>query len=94
MNWYRLEAVRDALRLDYGAQLAPSVIGKRPRNLEVWRRTIEGHTFVAFLNYEGDEFLVPEEALLAAADGLSIERPLELLASVRARGGLWTGPNP
>jgi hypothetical protein len=91
VNWYRLEAVRDALRLDYGAAIAPSGIG--PPNLEVWQRVVGGHTCVAFVRYENQEFLVQETVLTLAAEALRIG-PRELLDRVKGRGGLWTGPNP
>ena len=52
------------------------------------------NVFTTFLNYESSELLVPEEALLAAAESLDIQPPGDLLRRVRARGGLWTGPSP
>lgn len=91
MNWYRLEAVRDTLRLDYGAALAPSGIG--PPNLEVWQRVVSGHRYVAFIRYENQEFLVQGAVLTLAAEALRIA-PRELLDRVKGRGGLWTGPSP
>lgn len=92
MNWYRLEAVRETLRLDYGAVLAPSAIG-RP-HVEAWRRIVGGQMYVAQINYESDELLVPEESLELAAPALAIDSPPEFLARIKARGGLWTGPSP
>jgi hypothetical protein len=94
VNWYKLETVRDTLRLDYGAELAPSIVRKQGPNLEVWRRRVGAHVFTAFLNYESDELLVPEEQILAAADGLNVDSPSGFLEKIRARGGLWTGPSP
>ncbi len=92
MNWYRLEAVRETLRADYGAALAPSAIG-RP-NLEVWQRVVGGHTYVAFVRYEGGEFLVQEVSLMLAAEALRLGSPREFLDRVKGRGGIWTGPSP
>ena len=92
MTWYRLEVVRETLRLDFGAALAPSGIG-RP-NLEVWQRTVAGHVFVAFVRYEGEEFLVNQAVLLVAADALRVSPPSMLVDRIKARGGLWTGPSP
>lgn len=74
MNWYRLEAVRETLRADYGAVLAPSGIG-RPTNLEVWQTMVGGHVHVAFVRYESDEFLVQEVSLSLAAGALGIGSP-------------------
>lgn len=91
MNWYRIDAVRDTLRLDYGAVLAPSVVGKT--NVEVWRRTLGGRVHVAFVRYENEELLVQEVSLSLAAEALQIP-PRELLDRVKGRGGLWTGPSP
>ena len=56
-------------------------------------RVVAGHTYVAFLNYESDELLVPEESLVAAAAALEIGPP-EFLAGIKVRGGLWLGPSP
>ena len=61
--------------------------------LEVWRRTVGEHVFMAFLNYENDELLVPEDSLTAAATALGIS-PEELLHGVKSRSGLWLGPSP
>jgi hypothetical protein len=91
VNWYRLEAVRDTLRLEYGAVLAPSAIGKP--NVEAWRRVVGGHTYVALLNYENNEFLMPEGPLALAAEALRIP-PREFLDHVTGRGGKWPGPSP
>lgn len=92
MNWYRLEAVRDTLRLDYGAVLAPSAIGKP--NVEAWRRVVGGHVYLAHLSYENDEGLVLELPLALAAEALGIASRREFFDRVKARGGLWTGPSP
>ncbi len=94
MNWYRLEAVRDALRLDHGAELAPGLIRRRGPHVEVWRRTVGEQVFTTLLSYESEEFLVPEESLLAAVESLGIRPARGFLENVKARGGLWTGPNP
>jgi hypothetical protein len=85
VNWYRLEIVRDTLRLDYGAALAPSGVGRS--NLEVWQRTVAGHLLVAFVRYEGQEFLVNEEVLLSAADAMRVSPPGELLDGSRPAAG-------
>jgi hypothetical protein len=92
VNWYRLEAVRETLRADYGAALAPSAIG-RP-NLEVWQRIVGEHTYIAFVRYEGGEFLVQEASLQLAAEALRLGAAAAFLDRVKARGGLWTGPSP
>ena len=92
MNWYKLEAISDALRLDYQAELAPTVAGTP--NVEVWKRSVDGEDYWAFLNYENQEFMCPEDSLVAAEEALCIRPPGELLANVKARGGLWMGPSP
>jgi hypothetical protein len=94
VNWYKLDAVRETLRLDYDAELAPGVIREQQAHLEVWRRTVGEETFIAFLNYESHELLVPEEQLLAAAESLRITPARPFLERVKGRGGLWLGPNP
>ena len=92
MNWYKLEAVRQTLSEDHSATLTPGV-HVPGGNLEVWERVVSGHTYVAFLNYENDELLVPEESLVAAAVALKIG-PREFVAGIKVRGGLWLGPSP
>jgi hypothetical protein len=94
VNWYKLDAVRAVLRLDYAAELAPGVVRPNQPHLEVWRRTVGEEVFTTFLNYESDEFLVPEEQLLSAAESLSIKPVRAFMERVKARGGLWLGPNP
>ncbi len=94
MNWYKLDVVRDALRLDHDAELAPTAIGAREQHIEVWRRRQGGETFITFLNCEANELLVPEEQLVAAAESLQISPARTLLESVKARGGLWLAPSP
>lgn len=89
MNWYKLDVVRNVLR-QFDAVAAPSGIGKP--NLEVWKRVVEEHEHWAFLNYESDELLVPQESLVAAADSLRL--PPDFLERIRAEGGLWLGPSP
>jgi hypothetical protein len=92
VNWYRLDVVRDTLRLEYGAVLAPSMIGKP--HAEAWKREVGGHVYVAQINYENDELLLPEEQLVVAVLALRIDSPSAFLARVKARGGDWTGPSP
>lgn len=92
MNWYKLDVVRDVLRRDYGAHVPPGGIG-RP-NLEVWARKVGGHTYAAALSYKNAELLVSEDALLEAADALSVRPPHTFVDAVKTRGGLWTGPSP
>ena len=89
MSWYKLDVVRNVLR-EYGAVTLPSVIGQP--NVEVWKRTVKEHDYWAFLNYESDELLVPQESLVAAAEGLRL--PADFLETVRSEGGLWLGPAP
>ena len=92
MNWYKLEAIREALREDHAAEVLPGAHGPTG-SLEVWKRTIADQAYVAFLNYESDELLVPEDSLTAAATALGIS-PEELLHGVKSRSGLWLGPSP
>ncbi len=77
---------------DHAAEVLPSAHGPTG-NLEVWKRTIADQAYVAFLNYESDELLVPEDSLAAAATALGIS-PEELLHGVKSRSGLWLGPSP
>ena len=88
MNWYKLDAIRDALRLDYGAELAPGIVREGQPHLEVWRRTVGREVFTTFLSYESDELLVPEEQLLAAAESLDIE-PARARATRLTRSGAF-----
>lgn len=94
MSWYKLDVVRDVLRVEYGAELLPSVIRRRGPHVEVWQRRVGRHVFRTFLNHEQDELLVPEESLLAAAEALRLRPAREFLDRVRTRGGLWLGPDP
>ena len=94
MNWYKLDIVRDTLRLDYGAEPAPGVNREHGSNVEVWTRTVGEHVFTTFVNYENDECLLHEEQLLAAAEHLNILPALAFLEKLKARGGLWVGPSP
>jgi len=40
-----------------------------------------------------DDLLVPEDAVVAAAEALRID-PKNFLVKTKARAGLWTGPIP
>jgi hypothetical protein len=92
VNWYKLEEVRETLRDDFGCDRAPSGVGATG-NLEVWQRVRDDQTHRAFLNYENLEFLVPEDAMLAAVEALQI--PVKgFMAALKAKGGLYLGPDP
>ena len=86
MSYFKLEAVQDALRLDYGAERVS--VGPKPRT-EVWKREAR----VVAVAWEHGEEILSEEELLMVAEGLSIE-PTALLRAVKSRGGLWLGPAP
>lgn len=93
MEYYRLETVRESLRLDFGATLGPSRAAGRTR-AEVWSREVAGHTYRAAVQWESNEELLSEEMVLSVAAALSIDPPAELLRRVKGRGGLWLGPGP
>lgn len=90
MNWYKLDVVRTVLATRFDAETA-SVVGAS--NTEVWQRKLEGETHRAFLDWEPNEYLVPEESLMAAEEALAIP-PGQLIEAARGRGGLWLGPSP
>ncbi len=71
-------------------ELVPPVVGSQ-RNVEIWKRVVDGEERWVSLNYKNDEFLVPQTALTDAADGLGL--PAAFMEH-RAGGGLWTGPDP
>ena len=90
MNYYKLEALQDALSLEYGAERVSA--GPKPR-IELWRRRVEIHVCHAFLAWEHGEEILSERELSSVAEALRIP-PGELLANVKARGGLWLGQTP
>ena len=96
MNSYKLDAVRAVLQLgrDYARGTRSRCRTPNQPHLEVWRRTVGEEVFTTFLNYESDEFLVPEEQLLSAAESLSIKPVRAFMERVKARGGLYARPNP
>ena len=79
MNWYKLDIVR--------------TVRGHGGGLEVWQRVIGGETHRTFLNYENQELLVPEDALLATAEALQLPAR-EFLAAVKRRGGAYLGLSP
>ncbi|MHC4974234.1 MAG: hypothetical protein ACYTG3_18085 [Planctomycetota bacterium] len=90
MNWYKLDVVRTVLTSRFDAETA-SVVGAS--NEEVWERRVDGNTYGAFLNWEHEEYLVPEESLVAAEEALAIP-PGQLIEAVKSQSGLWLGPSP
>ncbi len=90
MNYYKLESLQDALRLDYEAEHVSS--GPKPR-VELWRRRIDTNLCHAFLAWEHGDEVLSERELLSVAEALRIGAG-ELLTNVKRRGGLWLGPTP
>jgi hypothetical protein len=91
VNYYKLEHVQDALRVDYHAKRASA--GPGPR-VEVWSRSVGGEVFEVALAWEHGEEIVSEEEVLAVAEGLGIRPPITLVDNVKSRGGLHLGPTP
>ncbi len=89
MNYYKLEAVKEVLRTEYGARC---VSVARPRG-EAWARVVDGHSHLAMLAWDRDEQLLSEFDVHYVAIALRLDGD-ELTARVRANGGLWLGPTP
>ena len=90
MSCYKLELVKQVLRVRYGAEQVS--VGARPRT-EVWRRVVAGHDHRVYLTWEHGEEVVPEIDVRYAAEGLAIDAD-SLIEAIRAIGGLWLGPTP
>ena len=91
MNYYKLEKIQDALRLDYDARKIS--VGPKPR-VEVWSRVVDGTECTVAIAWQHGEEILSEEELLGAAEGLHIEPAEALVRNVKDREGLWLGPTP
>jgi hypothetical protein len=69
VNFYKLEIVRDVLRVEHRARL----VFTGPR-VEVWLRTLAGHRYTTFLTRQHDGDLVTEHEVPFAAEALAIPR--------------------
>jgi hypothetical protein len=89
VNYYKLETVKRVLHTEYGASC---VSVARPRG-EAWARVVNGHRHLAMLGWDRDEQILSELEVHYIATALRVGGE-ELVARVRANGGLWLGPTP
>ena len=89
MRYQKLEVVKEILRTRYDTSCLSAA---EPRK-EAWARVLYGHTYRALLAWNRGEEILSETEVHHVADALRIDFE-ELIARVRARGGLWLGPAP